>query len=63
MGHTIDFPSPCSKLLHIFLWSDCDDDISLFLASFYIPVSLHNLFQRLAPVNDRFDRSGLYELF
>jgi hypothetical protein len=29
------------------------DDIALFVALFNIPVSLDNLFQRVAPVNDR----------
>ena len=38
------------------------DDIALFLACFDIPVSLGNLFQRIASINDRFYPSGLDQL-
>ena len=31
-----------------------DDDISLFVPCFDIPVSLGNLFQRIASIDDRF---------
>ncbi len=37
--------------------------ISLFLSCFNIPVSLGNLFQRIAPVYDRFYLSRLNKFF
>lgn len=37
--------------------------MSLFLTRFDIPVSLGNLFQRIAPVDNRFDLSGLNKAF
>ena len=36
-----------------------DDDISLFVSFVDIPVSLSSLFQRIASINNRFDRSRL----
>src|SRR3990172_4046692 len=46
-----------------FLCLNSDDDISLFVPCFDIPVSLGNLFQWIAPIDDRFNRSGLNKLF
>ena len=40
-----------------------DDDISLFVPFFDIPVSLDNLFQRIASIDDRFYLSRLNKLF
>jgi len=40
-----------------------DDYNSLFVPFFDIPVSLSYLFQRIAPVYDRFDLSHLNQLF
>ncbi len=39
------------------------DDISLFVPFFDIPVSLGNLFQRIASIDDRFDLSRLNKFF
>jgi len=40
-----------------------DDDVSLFVSLFDIPVCRDNLVQRIAPINDRFELSSLNELF
>ena len=40
-----------------------DDDISLFVSCVDIPVSLGDLFQRIASINDRFYLSRLNKLF
>ena len=40
-----------------------DDDISLFVPFFDIPVSLDNLFQRIASIYDRFYLPRLNKLF
>jgi hypothetical protein len=39
------------------------DNITLFLSCFDIPVSLSNLFQRIAAINHRFYLSRLYKFF
>jgi hypothetical protein len=39
------------------------DDISLFVSRFDIPVSLDNLFQRIAPINDRSYLTRFNEFF
>ena len=39
------------------------DDIPLFMSFFNIPVSLDDLVQRIAPVDDRFDLSCLKQFF
>ena len=39
-----------------------DDDIALFVSCFDIPVSLDNLFQRIASINDWFDLSRFNQL-
>ena len=40
-----------------------DDDIALFVSCFDIPVSLDNLFQRIASINDWFYLSRFNQLF
>ena len=40
-----------------------NDDISLFMPLIDIPVRFRNLFQGIAPINDRFYRSCLNQLF
>ena len=40
-----------------------DDDISCFVSCFDIPVSLGDLFQRIAAIDDRFYLAGLNQLF
>ena len=40
-----------------------DDDISLFVPFFDIPVRLGHLFQRIASINDRFYLPRLNQLF
>jgi hypothetical protein len=40
-----------------------DDDIALFVSCFDIPVSLGNLFQRIASIDDRLYLSRLDQLF
>ncbi len=40
-----------------------DDYISIFVSFVDIPVSLGNLFQRIASINDRFYLSRLNKLF
>jgi len=40
-----------------------DDDISLFVTTFNIPVCINNLFHWLMPVDDRLDFSSLDKLF
>ena len=39
-----------------------DDDISLFVSLFDIPVGLGSLLQRIASINDRFNLSRLNKL-
>jgi hypothetical protein len=41
---------------------DVDDDAPLFVPSINIGMSLDNPFQRIAPVDDRFELSGLRQL-
>jgi hypothetical protein len=40
-----------------------DDDVALFVSGVDIPVSLGNVFQRIASINDRFYLSRLNQLF
>jgi hypothetical protein len=40
-----------------------DDDISLFVPFFDIPVRLDDLFQRIAPINDHSDFSRFNQFF
>ena len=53
----------CSALLGFAVVSHSDDYISLFVPCFDIPVSLDNLFQRIASIYDRFDLPRLNKLF
>jgi len=39
-----------------------DDHIPLLVSCFYISVSLGHLFQRIAPIDDRYDLPGFDEL-
>ena len=50
------------RLLSFVVMSHSDDYISLFAPFFDIPVSLSNLFQRIASIDDRFYLSRLYKL-
>ena len=40
-----------------------DDDISLFVASFDVPMSLGDLLQRITSIDDRLQLSRFYEVF
>jgi hypothetical protein len=50
-------------LLGFVVMPHSDDHIPLFVSLFDIPVSLGHLFQRIAPINDRFYLSCLNQLF
>ena len=51
------------RLLGFAIMFHSNDYISLFVSCFDIPVSLGNLFQRIASIDDRFYLSRLNQLF
>ena len=53
----------CSAMSGYVILLHSDDYMTLFVSCFYIPVSLDNLFQRIASINDRLYLSRLNKLF
>jgi len=62
-GHEDGIAVGCSALLGFVVMFHSYDDISLLVPFVDIPVGLDNLFQRIAPVDDRFYLPCLDKLF